>query len=75
MRNGRNSFLGSIPTKDLHSFDMNIRPNSCGINYFPLFLLKLHKGYGISEFSACRLQLLVVVFFLNVKIDEEVKMC
>lgn len=51
-----------------------IRPNSCGINYFPLFLLKLRKGYGISEFSACRLQLLVVVFFLSLKIDEEVKM-
>lgn len=36
----------------MHSANLKITPHSCGMNYLPLFLLILHKIYGISEFSA-----------------------
>lgn len=55
-------FLSFIPTKELHSAELNIISSSCGMNYFFLFLLILHKVYG-SAFSAFRLQMLVIGFF------------
>lgn len=68
-------FLGSIPTEELHSANLNIISSSRGMNYFSLFLLILHTLYG-SAFSAFRLQLLVVVFPpLRMKIDEEINVC